>query len=117
MEIRNPASTDTICRWMFSVVFIRGLDDLLLKMKAAATARLCPVREVLPLRTRYRQEMNCQIVHDSIHQRPGWMLCYALEVEGGAVAGFGSIAIAGPWKDKPTVSEFYLLPEYRLRAF
>jgi len=117
MEIRNPASTDTICRWMFSVVFIRGLDDLLLKMKAAATARLCPVREVLPLRTRYRQEMNCQIVHDSIHQRPGWMLCYALEVEGGAAAGFGSIAIAGPWKDKPTVSEFYLLPEYRLRAF
>ena len=44
------------------------------------------------------------------------MLCYALEVDGAAV-GFGSIAIGGPWKDKPTVSEFYLLPEYRARAF
>jgi len=77
---------------------------------------LCPTEEVLPLRTRYREEMNCQIVHDSIHQRPGWMLCYTLEV-GGGVAGYGSIAISGPWKDKPTVSEFYLLPQYRTRAF
>src|ERR1051326_5252313 len=88
--------------------------ECLSKMKAPATARLCPIPEVLPLRTRYREEMNCQIVHDSIHQRPGWMLCYALQA-GDAVAGFGSIAIAGPWKDKPTVSEFYLLPEYRAR--
>jgi len=87
-----------------------------LMMKAAATARLCQAGEVLPLRARYREEMNCQIVHDSIHQREGWMLCYALEVEGTAV-GFGSIAIGGPWKDKPTVSEFYLLPDYRARAF
>ena len=42
-------------------------------MKRAVTARLCPTQEVLPLRTRYREEMNCQIVHDSIHQREGWM--------------------------------------------
>src|SRR6266436_912213 len=85
-------------------------------MKAAVTAQLCPIQELLPLRTRYREEMNCQIVHDSIHQRDGWMLCYVLQV-GGAAAGFGSIAIGGPWRDKPTVSEFYLLPDYRAQAF
>jgi GNAT superfamily N-acetyltransferase len=33
------------------------------------------------------------------------------------VAGFGSVAIGGPWKDKPTIFEFYVLPEHRSRAF
>ncbi|MFO1511642.1 MAG: GNAT family N-acetyltransferase [Verrucomicrobiota bacterium] len=60
--------------------------------------------------------MNCQIVHDSIHRRPGWTLTYLLE-SGGAAVGFGSVAIAGPWKDKPTLFEFYVLPEHRARAF
>jgi RimJ/RimL family protein N-acetyltransferase len=71
---------------------------------------------VLPLRTRFREEMNCQIVHDSIHRREGWTLSWLLESQGMAV-GFGSIAIAGPWKDKPTVFEFYVVPEHRTRAF
>ena len=68
------------------------------------------------MRARYREEMNCQIVHDSIHRREGWTLSYLLEVNG-ATAGFGSVAIAGPWKDKPTVFEFYLMAEHRCRAF
>ena len=85
-------------------------------MKPQVTARLCASQEVLPLRTRYREEMNCQILKDSIHRREGWTLCYALEVDGAAV-GFASVALAGPWKDKPTLIEFYLLPEYRLRSF
>ena len=72
--------------------------------------------DILPLRVRYRAEANGQIVHDSIHSRTGWTTSYLLQV-GGRVAGFGSIAIAGPWKDKPTVFEFYLLPEERGRAF
>ena len=67
---------------------------------------------VLPLRVRYRQEMNCQIVHDSIHRRAGWTVTYILNVDG-VTAGFGSIALAGPWKDKPSIFEFYVLPEYR----
>jgi len=71
---------------------------------------------VLPLRTRFRQEMSCQIVHDSLHTRRGWTSSYVLEVNGTA-AGFGSIAIAGPWNNKPTIFEFYVLPEYRGRAF
>jgi GNAT superfamily N-acetyltransferase len=70
---------------------------------------------ILPLRTRFRQEMNCQIVHDSIHTRRGWTSSYVLHLEG--TAGFGSIAIAGPWTDRPTIFEFYVLPDYRDRAF
>jgi GNAT superfamily N-acetyltransferase len=73
-------------------------------------------QDVLPLRVRFRAEANCQITHDSIHQRPGWTRSYLLQV-GAAAAGFGSIAVAGPWKDKPTVFEFYILPEHRRHAF
>jgi GNAT superfamily N-acetyltransferase len=79
-------------------------------------AKLSSSREVLPLRTRYREEMNCQIVHDSIHRREGWTLSHVLDL-GGVAAGFGSVAIGGPWKGKPTVFEFYVLPEHRSRAF
>jgi GNAT superfamily N-acetyltransferase len=71
---------------------------------------------VLPLRVRHRQEMNCQIVHDSIHQRDGWTATYILDVLD-VTAGFGSIAIAGPWKNKPTIFEFYVLPGHRVRGF
>jgi hypothetical protein len=71
---------------------------------------------VLPLRVRYRQEMNCQIVHDSIHRRDGWTVTYILNVDG-VTAGFGSIALAGPWKDKPSIFEFYVLPEHRAHSF
>jgi GNAT superfamily N-acetyltransferase len=80
------------------------------------TARVVGNDGILPLRTRFRQEMNCQIVHDSIHTRRGWTSSYALGL-GGMTAGFGSIAIAGPWKDKPTIFEFYVLPAHRGRAF
>ena len=77
---------------------------------------LAAASETLPWRTRHRAEMNGQIVHDSIHRREGWARCYLLE-QSGAIAGFGSVAIAGPWQGKPTVFEFYLLPEHRTRAF
>ncbi|MCW5558672.1 MAG: GNAT family N-acetyltransferase [Verrucomicrobiae bacterium] len=72
--------------------------------------------EILPLRARQREELNCQIVHDSIHRRPGWTEGYLVGADG-VIAGFGSVAVAGPWKDRPTVFEFYLLPEYRSQAF
>jgi GNAT superfamily N-acetyltransferase len=80
------------------------------------TATRCSPEDVLPLRTRFREEMNCQIVHDSICRREGWTLTHLLELDGAKV-GFGSVAIGGPWKDKPTVFEFWLLPEVRFRAF
>jgi len=80
------------------------------------SATLASNQDILPLRVRYRAEANEQIVHDSLHARAGWTKSYLLQHKGQA-AGFGSIAIAGPWKDKPTAFEFYLLPEARGRAF
>jgi len=75
-----------------------------------------PTEETLPLRQRQRAEMNCQITHDSLHCRPGWTNSFLLQSDGRGV-GFGSIAIAGPWKDKPTIFEFYVLPQHRSHAF
>jgi hypothetical protein len=83
-------------------------------MQVHAALTVAPV--VLPVRTRYRQEMNCQIVKDSIHTRPGWALTYALGLED-ALVGFGTVAIGGPWTEKPTILEFYVLPDHRSRAF
>lgn len=85
-------------------------------MTMQSSAKLSSNPETLPFRIRYREEMNCQVVKDSIHSRKGWTQTYILERNGVAV-GFGSIAIAGPWKEKPTVIEFYLLPEHRRHQF
>ena len=76
----------------------------------------CAADDILPLREQFRQEMNDQIVHDSIHTRPGWSQTWRLELDG-ATAGFASVAIAGPWTGKPTIYEFYVLPDRRTRAF
>lgn len=81
-----------------------------------ATARPVPAAETGPLRTRFRAEMNAQIVMDSLHTREGWLQSYLLEL-GGAVAGFGGVALAGPWQGRPTIVEFYVPPEYRCSMF
>jgi GNAT superfamily N-acetyltransferase len=73
-------------------------------------------QDVLPLRTRQREEMACQIVHDSIHRRDGWSVTHSLRIAGDTV-GFASVAVGGPWKGKPTLYELYLLPEHRGEAF
>ena len=83
-------------------------------MQVHAALTVGPV--VLPLRTRYRQEMNCQIVKDSIHTRAGWAMTYALGLDD-TLVGFGTVAIAGPWTGKPTILEFYVLQEHRAHAF
>ena len=83
-------------------------------MPVHAALTVAPV--VLNLRTRYRQEMNCQLVKDSIHTRAGWAMTYALGLDD-ILVGFGTVAVAGPWKDKPTILEFYVLPDHRSRAF
>lgn len=75
-----------------------------------------PPQETLAHRTRHREEMGCQIVHDSIHRRQGWMKCFRLELAGRSV-GYAGVAVGGPWKDRPTILEFYVLPEERTRAF
>lgn len=80
------------------------------------SARTTSASAVLPLRILYRREMDCQIVHDSIHRRAGWTTTYALSLDE-TMVGFGSVAIGGPWTGKPTVFEFYVMPEHRGSAF
>ena len=80
------------------------------------SAKAATVEDVSLWRDSYRLEMSCQIIHDSIHYRPGWTQEYVL-LAGGAKVGYGSIAIAGPWKGKPTVYEFYVVPQQRSRVF
>jgi GNAT superfamily N-acetyltransferase len=74
------------------------------------------LREIEGMRDMYRHEMNCQIIHDSIHARPGWTHEYLL-TEGGAKVGYGSVAVAGPWQAKPTIYEYFVLPLHRGRIF
>jgi GNAT superfamily N-acetyltransferase len=74
------------------------------------------VEEILPWREVYRQEMNCQILHDSLHGREGWTQPYLIEA-GGDAAGYGSIAVGGPWTGSRTLFEFYIDPKQRSRFF
>ncbi len=78
--------------------------------------RRAEVQDVEAMRDIYRQEMACQIIHDSIHARPGWTEEYLL-AEGGATVGYGSVAVNGPWKEKPTLYEYYVLPQHRSSIF
>lgn len=80
---------------------------------AVRVSELC---EITALRMKYREEMNCQIVHDSIHVRPGWTREYILEL-GGSPVGYGSLAVSGPWRDTTALYEFYIENEQRTRAF
>ena len=78
--------------------------------------------DLLPWRDRYRLEMRCQIVHDSIHRRPGWTNEYWLrlneaDTQAPTVVGYGSVAVGGPWSGIPTAYEFFVAPEYRSRVF
>jgi GNAT superfamily N-acetyltransferase len=80
------------------------------------SAQAVTVEEILPWRDMYRNEMNCQIVHDSLHGRKGWTQSYRLSI-GGIVAGYGAVVLGGPWQGKPAVFEFYISPPYRGKVF
>jgi hypothetical protein len=80
------------------------------------SAKAVSLRDVRPWRDMYRLEMGRQIVHDSIHSRPGWTQEYLLFV-GGTTVGYGSVAVGGPWTGKPTAYQFYVLPHHRLHVF
>lgn len=75
-----------------------------------------PLSAIEHLRDVYRHEMHCQIMYDSLHDRPGWTTPFRLTIDGSAV-GYGAVAHAGPWKDKPTIFEFFVLPTQRHRTF
>ena len=80
------------------------------------TVRRAELADIADMRDAFRSEMNCQIVHDSIHARHGWTHEYVV-ADGDAAIGYGSVAVAGPWANKPTVYEFYVVPDRRSRAF
>ena len=82
----------------------------------AQFATLTPLETIRPWRDLYRQEMSCQIIHDSIHFRQGWTREYQLCL-GPVAVGYASVAVAGPWKEKPTAYEFFVMPPYRDRSF
>jgi GNAT superfamily N-acetyltransferase len=71
---------------------------------------------IRPMREVYRSEMRCQIIHDSVHRRAGWTQEYAVR-RGGTLAGYGSVAIAGPWAEKAAVYEMFVRPDHRSHAF
>lgn len=83
-------------------------------MRLAATP--ASPAELAVWRERYRGETPGQIVHDSLHRRPGWTQSHLLSVDG-EIAGYGSVALAGPWTGRPTIFELWLAPEHRPRAF
>jgi GNAT superfamily N-acetyltransferase len=78
--------------------------------------RITELDEIEPFREQYRKEMNCQVIHDSIHSRAGWTREYVLVLDG-TLAGYGSVAVDGPWHGNPALYEFYVLREHRMRMF
>jgi GNAT superfamily N-acetyltransferase len=77
---------------------------------------ICDPNQISSLRQEYRGEMQCQIIHDSIHERPGWSVEFALEIDGARV-GYGSVAIGGPWKTAHSLYEFYVRRGSRQHIF
>jgi GNAT superfamily N-acetyltransferase len=71
------------------------------------------LKEILTLRDLYRKEMNCQIVHDSLHER-GFTDSYLFRIDG-QVAGYGSV-LGFHGKPKDTIKEFYVLPVHQAAA-
>jgi len=69
-----------------------------------------------PWREDYVREMNCQVVHDSLHRRAGWTHSYLLRI-GGEIVGYGAVLVGGPWSGTRTVFEFYVAPRFRADSF
>jgi GNAT superfamily N-acetyltransferase len=69
------------------------------------------VEEVAPLRELHRQEMACQIVHDSFPAR-GLSDPYLLHIDG-RIAGYGLVANRYP---PDAIDEFYVSPAHRAEA-
>jgi GNAT superfamily N-acetyltransferase len=69
-----------------------------------------PAQQVVPLRELHRQEMGCQIVHDSLHER-GLTHPYLLNLNG-RVVGYGTVFGLGT-DPKETVDELFVVRECR----
>jgi GNAT superfamily N-acetyltransferase len=78
------------------------------------TATQVSVGEIEGWRDRYRQEMDCQILHDSFFLRKGWTRPFLFRADGAPV-GYGAVVEAGPWKGRPTLFETYVESFHRNR--
>jgi GNAT superfamily N-acetyltransferase len=65
------------------------------------------------LRDLYRQEMNCQIVHDSLHARY-FTDIYAIHVND-RIAGYGCL-MSDESESRDMIKEFHVLPVHRAKA-
>jgi GNAT superfamily N-acetyltransferase len=83
---------------------------------APISIRQVKLKAITAMRDAYRAEQDCQIVHDSIHARRGWTREFAI-AEGDRVVAYASLAVDGPWRNKPTLYELYVMPDRRSRAF
>src|SRR5580698_9941385 len=86
------------------------------KHTMAILVSICEPNQISSLREEYREEMQCQIIHDSIHERPGWSVEYVLEIDGDSI-GYGSVAIGGTWKTAHSIYEFYVKRDSRQQIF
>lgn len=77
-----------------------------------ASIQRATLEQINHYREDYRREMACQIVHDSLHNRRGWVEWHAIALDGKAV-GYGAVAVGGPWQGRRTMFEFYLCPGSR----
>ena len=66
-------------------------------------------------RDQFRRQATGQIVHDSLHGRPGWTQAYLLKANDAAV-GYGAVAVGGPWQGTHTVFEFHLATGFTAQA-
>lgn len=82
----------------------------------AIEVRPAALDDIKTLRDAYRLEMRCQIIHDAIHERPGWSREYLLLLDTAPI-GYASLAVGGPWHTTPTLYEFHVAPAARTRAF
>lgn len=71
--------------------------------------------EILPWLEESRRLAPGQIVHDSLHARPGWTKSYLLKVTDLPV-GFGAVAVGGPWRGTKTVFAFHVSPGHLPQA-
>lgn len=69
-----------------------------------------PFDQIRALRDEHRREMNCQIVHDSWHER-GFTDSYLISRDG-EIAGYGAVGGA-PGDARDQAVEFFLRPPFR----
>jgi GNAT superfamily N-acetyltransferase len=74
---------------------------------------LVTLEAIQSLRELYRQEMNCQIVHDSLHAR-FFTDIYLIRVND-CVAGYGCL-MSGNSEARDLIKEYYVLPAHRHAA-